>query len=96
MNTRLALTNRIAMTSAALLAAGAIGVTGLARAASSADSKSRTEPCPSICPKIYKPVICVMSDHSIRKFGNRCEANVYACKHRLTILACWPAPPEVD
>jgi L,D-peptidoglycan transpeptidase YkuD (ErfK/YbiS/YcfS/YnhG family) len=42
MNTRVVLTNRIAMTSATLLAAGAIGLTGLASAASSPDSESPT------------------------------------------------------
>jgi hypothetical protein len=93
MNTRVVLTNRIAMTSATLLAAGAIGVTGLASAASSPDSES-PEKCPTMCLAIHKPVTCVMSDGRIRTFGNRCQANVYACEYRLTIVACWP--PDVE
>lgn len=88
------LVRRIAMTSATLLTAGAIGFTGLANAASSPDGASARDTCSTVCLAIYDPVTCVMSDGSIRKFGNRCEANVYACQHRLTIIACWP--PNVD
>jgi hypothetical protein len=47
-----------------------------------------------MCLAIHKPVTCVMSDGRIRTFGNRCQANVYACEYRLTIVACWP--PDVE
>jgi len=95
MNTRLASrTHRIAITSATLLAAAATGVTGLASAASRTDSENTAVQCPSACVAIYKPVTCLMSDGHIRTFTNRCAAGVYACEHRVIVLACWP--PDVD
>jgi hypothetical protein len=95
MNTRLAsTTHRIAITSATLLAAAATGVTGLASAASSPGGENTTVQCPSACVAIYKPVTCLMSNGHIRTFTNRCVADVYACEHRLIVLACWPPDGE--
>ena len=91
MNThRVTMTKRIAVTGATLLTAGAIGLTGLANAASSSDSASTSAKCSDICTTIYMPVTCRMSDGSVRRFENRCRAEVFACQHRLTILYCWP------
>jgi hypothetical protein len=47
--------------------------------------------CPQFCIAVYVPVTCMMSDRTVRRFSNRCWANVYACEHRLTIISCQPA-----
>jgi len=85
------MTNRIGVTLAALLAAGAIGLAGAASAASAPAREITDVDCPSVCPQIYQPVTCTMSDGSVAKFGNRCFADVYACEHQLTIVSCRPA-----
>jgi hypothetical protein len=55
---------------------------------------SRTEittvQCPDYCILVYEPVTCTMSDHSVHTFTNRCFAEVFACKHQLTIISCRP------
>jgi hypothetical protein len=88
---RVTMTKRIAMTGATLLTAGAVGLTGMANAASSSDSASTSARCPDICIAIYKPVTCLMSNGRIRTFANACVAEVFACQHGLTIVRCWPA-----
>jgi hypothetical protein len=85
------MTNRIGVTVAALLATGAIGITGAASATSSPAREITGVKCPSVCPQIYQPVTCKMSDGSVRTFGNRCFADVYACQHELKIISCRPA-----
>lgn len=84
------MTRRIAVTGATLLTAGAVGLTGLASAASSSHSASPSVECPEMCVAIYKPVTCLMSDGSVHTFANRCVAEVFACQGRLTIKDCWP------
>lgn len=84
-------TKRIGMTVAMVLAAGAIGVTSAASAAPSPARDVPSASCPDACIAIYDPVICLMSDGSLRKFGNACEAAMYACKHPGKIIGCMPA-----
>jgi hypothetical protein len=84
-------TKRIGMT-VAMIAAGIIGVTGAASAATSPARDAPSASCPDVCIAIYDPVVCLMSNGLLRKFGNACEARVYACKHSLTIIGCFPAP----
>jgi hypothetical protein len=87
------MTRKIGMTVATLLAAGGIGLTGLTSAASSSTLQITPVTCPSMCPDVYKPVTCKMSDGTVRTFGNRCEAGVFACRHRLTIVSCQEGDP---
>jgi hypothetical protein len=84
-------TKRIGVT-VAMVAAGVIGATGAASAASSASRDVPSASCPEVCIVIYDPVVCVMSNGLIRKFGNACEARVFACKHSVVIIRCFPAP----
>ena len=83
---------RIGVTVAMLVAAGVIGGTGGASAAPSPARQASSVQCPELCPTVYDPVICVMSNGSLRQFGNACEAAVYACKHPGKIIGCVPAP----
>jgi hypothetical protein len=83
--------NKTRVTVATLAIAGALGVTGLASATPTATPEVTSVKCPSICPQIVFPVTCTMSDGSTLTFINRCYADVYACKHRLTIISCRPA-----
>jgi hypothetical protein len=76
----------------AMVAAGVIGVTGAASAASTPARDVPSASCPEVCIAIYDPVVCLMSDNSLRTFGNACEAAVYACKHPGAIIGCFPAP----
>jgi hypothetical protein len=78
------------MTVATLLAAGATSLTGLAIGASGPARAITSVDCPTVCPEIYQPVTCEMSDGSIHTFGNRCFADVYACQHKLKIISCRP------
>jgi hypothetical protein len=87
------MTKRIGMTIGTLLAAGTIGLTGLASAAPSPALGITSVKCPQACPDIYQPVTCEMSDGSVRRFSNRCFADVYACQHGLKIVSC---KPELD
>jgi hypothetical protein len=82
---------KIGMTMATLFAAGAIGLTGVASADSSAAREITSVKCPSVCPFIFQPVTCKMSNGTVRTFSNRCFAGVYACQHYLTIISCRPA-----
>jgi hypothetical protein len=82
---------RIGVTVAMLVAAGVIGGTGGANAAQSPARHASSVECPELCPAVYDPVICLMSNGSRRKFGNACEAAVYACKHPGEIIGCAPA-----
>jgi hypothetical protein len=41
-----------------------------------------------MCPMIYEPVICALSDGVTRTFSNDCVARVYACDHNLRIIGC--------
>jgi hypothetical protein len=81
---------RIGVTIATLIAAGAIGLTGIASASSSSAHEITRVKCPTMCIDIYKPVTCKMSDGSVRTFGNSCFAGVYACQHGLKIISCRP------
>ncbi len=84
------MTNRIGVTIATLLAAGAVCFTGLASAAPSPAREITSVQCPKACLDIYQPVTCTMSDGSVLEFGNRCYADVYACEHGLKIISCEP------
>jgi hypothetical protein len=87
------MTRKIGMTVATLLAAGGIGFTGLTSAASSSELQITPVTCPDMCPAVYDPVTCTMSDGTVLTFGNRCEAGVYACKHHLKIVSCVEGDP---
>jgi hypothetical protein len=80
--------NRIGVTIATLLAAGAIGVTGVVSAASSPARETARAKCPSACLDVFQPVTCEMSDGTVQTFSNRCFAGIYACEHGLTIISC--------
>jgi hypothetical protein len=84
-------TKRIGMI-VAMAAAGVIGVTGAVSAAPSPARDVPSASCPEVCIAIYDPVVCLMSNGLLRKFGNACEARVYACQHPGTIIRCFPAP----
>jgi hypothetical protein len=44
--------------------------------------------CTDMCPMIYEPVICELSDGVTRTFSNDCVARAYACAHELRIIGC--------
>jgi hypothetical protein len=44
--------------------------------------------CSGMCPMIYEPVICELSDGVTRSFSNDCVARAYACHHDLRIVGC--------
>jgi hypothetical protein len=44
--------------------------------------------CSSMCPMIYEPVICELSDGVTRSFSNDCVARSYACDRELRIVGC--------
>jgi hypothetical protein len=44
--------------------------------------------CSSMCPMIYEPVMCELSDGVTRSFSNDCVARAYACDHDLRIVGC--------
>ena len=46
--------------------------------------------CAAMCPMIYEPVICLLSDGVMRTFSNDCVARSYACDHDLEIIGCVP------
>jgi hypothetical protein len=83
------MTKRIGVTMTTLLAAGAIGLTGLASASSPTREITRVK-CDWACPDVFQPVTCEMSDGSVRTFSNRCYAGLYGCQHGLTIVSCRP------
>jgi hypothetical protein len=85
------MSKKIGLTIATLLAAGGIGLTGLTSAASSSTPQTTSITCTDVCPAIFQPVRCKMSDGRVRTFGNFCEANVFACTHGLKIIRCVPA-----
>jgi len=87
------MTRKIGVTVATLLAAGGLGLTGLTSAASSSELKITPVTCSDICPDVYDPVTCEMSDGTVRTFGNSCEAGVFACQHRLKIVSCTKGDP---
>lgn len=82
------MSKRIGVTVATLLAAGAVGLTGATAAGSSPGHEKKRAKCATVCPQVYQPVTCKLSDGSTRTFGNRCEAGVYACRHKLKIVSC--------
>jgi len=84
------MTDKIRVTIVTLLAAGGIGLAGLTSAASSSDRQITSVTCSDMCPAIYAPVTCKMSDGTVRRFENRCRAEVFACKHGLKIVSCRP------
>ncbi len=86
------MTNRIGVTTAMLVVVGAIGLTGLAGAAPSPAPDITSANCTDVCITLWDPVTCFMSDGTVRTFGNRCEAEVYAACHHLQIIGCIPAP----
>lgn len=82
------MSKRIGATVASVLAAGAVALTGSATAASSPAREIAKLECPQLCPTIYQPVTCELSDGSTMTFSNRCYATSYACNHGLTIVSC--------
>lgn len=44
--------------------------------------------CSGMCPMIYEPVVCRLSDGVTRTFSNDCVARAYACEHGLRIVGC--------
>jgi hypothetical protein len=44
--------------------------------------------CSGMCPMIYEPVTCELSDGVTRSFSNDCVARAYACDHELRIVGC--------
>jgi hypothetical protein len=44
--------------------------------------------CSGMCPMIYEPVACQLSDGVTRSFSNDCVARAYACDHDLRIVGC--------
>jgi hypothetical protein len=44
--------------------------------------------CTGMCPMIYEPVMCELSDGVTRTFSNDCVARDYACDHSLRIIGC--------
>jgi hypothetical protein len=44
--------------------------------------------CAAMCPMIYEPVVCSLSDGVTRSFSNDCVARAYACDHSLRIVGC--------
>jgi hypothetical protein len=85
------MSKRIGVTIATLLAAGGIGLAGLTGAASGSERQIASAGCPENCLAIFQPVTCKMSDGDVLTFGNRCEADVFACKNGLKIRHCRPA-----
>lgn len=75
---------RVFIDSAALVL-GAGLLMGLPGGAASA---ATAEPCPQACAMVYQPVSCQLSDGTVMKFGNRCVADAYACRHRVRIIGC--------
>jgi hypothetical protein len=39
---------------------------------------------------IYQPVRCLFANGVSMAFGNTCQAESYACGHRLRIVGCMP------
>ncbi|MFI6521562.1 hypothetical protein ACIBF1_38845 [Spirillospora sp. NPDC050679] len=44
--------------------------------------------CADACPSVYDPVTCTFDNGDVQTFGNRCEAERYACQNGRTILSC--------
>ncbi len=44
--------------------------------------------CAGMCPMIYEPVVCSLSDGVTRTFSNDCVARAYACDYNLRIIGC--------
>ncbi|HZB29537.1 MAG TPA: hypothetical protein VE465_05170 [Streptosporangiaceae bacterium] len=44
--------------------------------------------CSGMCPMIYEPVVCELSDGVTRSFSNDCVARAYACDRALHIVGC--------
>jgi L-aminopeptidase/D-esterase-like protein len=67
---------------------------GLAVPGSAAEPLPRPEAeppvssCSGMCPMIYEPVICELSDGVTRSFSNDCVARAYACDRELRIVGC--------
>ncbi|MGI5168925.1 hypothetical protein ACQEU3_31710 [Spirillospora sp. CA-253888] len=44
--------------------------------------------CADACPSVHDPVTCTFDNGDVQTFGNRCEAERYACRNGRTILSC--------
>ena len=82
------MSKRIGVSIATLLTAGAVGLMGPAAAGSSTVREVKRPACPSVCPAVYQPVTCKLSNGRTMTFGNRCEAGVYACRKGVKIISC--------
>jgi hypothetical protein len=60
----------------------------LAGCAAVTAEEAGTRTCPEACTMIYEPVTCRFDGGATMTFGNRCVADVYACRHRLRIVSC--------
>jgi hypothetical protein len=85
------MTTKIGVTIATLLATGGIALVSPAGAASGSEQQITSVACTEVCPAIFKPVTCKLSDGRVLTFGNSCEAGVFACQHKLTIVSRRPA-----
>ena len=68
----------------------AVGLTvpGSAAAPPPGPAAEPVSSCAGMCPMIYEPVICELSDGVTRSFSNDCVARAYACDHDLRIVGC--------
>jgi hypothetical protein len=82
------MSTRIAVTIATLLSSGVAGLAGPASAGSSTVRDAQRAACASSCPAVYQPVTCELSDGRVLTFGNRCEADVFACQNGVKIVSC--------
>jgi hypothetical protein len=77
-----------------MLAGPIVLAVGLTVPGSAADPVLRAMPqpivssCAVMCPMIYEPVVCSLSDGVSRTFSNDCVARAYACDHSLRIIGC--------
>jgi hypothetical protein len=85
------MTKMIGSAIATLVVAGAIGLTSAASAAPKPAPEVMSVKCPSVCPLVFWPVTCQLSDGSVRTFTNRCFAGVFACQRQLRVISCRPA-----
>ena len=79
------MSKRIGVLVASVLAAGALALT---QATASTAREITKVNCSYMCPDIYLPVTCHLSDGSTMTFANGCYAGRYACLHGLTIISC--------
>jgi len=82
------MSKRIGVTIATLMASGVAGLAGPASAGSSTAQQVKPPACAWACPAVYQPVTCTLSDGRVLTFGNRCEANLFACRNGVKIVSC--------